>query len=190
MFMSVSTDYHGEFKYIVSKKKIVTTYLFSPMSSLTPQNFFSCVFKYSAKSSLLPTALLVFFLLSASFIFIPHHFLLPSILLFRWTKPAKRSPFPFGRRVQNGRTGLAILGLVWGFGVRGNANTPYCHGQCFLVHFCQSGSLSPQESWCVFLFLKGVLPLRGLASVPLSGASRDSCGSFQMKPGDSVPVPL
>lgn len=170
------------------KKKPVTIHLSSPMYSLTFQNFFICVFKHLLTSSLLPllpSAFLVFYFLSASFIFIPHHFLLLSILLSRLTTVVWRTLSSLGG-IQNGKTWADGSRLVWWAGLKDNCNTPILPLLVFPPVFCQSSSLSFQKLWCLILFPKRVLLLFCFL---LRGASREACRSFKMKPPDSISVP-
>lgn len=170
------------------KKKPVTIHLSSPMYSLTFQNFFICVFKHLLTSSLLPllpSAFLVFYFLSASFLFIPHHFLLLSILLSRLTTVVWRTLSSLGG-IQNGKTWADGSRLVWWAGLKANCNTPILPLLVFPPVFCQSSSLSFQKLWCLILFPKRVLLL---FCFPLPGASREACRSFKMKPPDSISVP-
>ena len=124
-------------------KKPVTIHLSSPMYSLTFQNF-SSVFKHLITSSLLPllpSAFLVFYFLYASLIFIPHHFLLLSILLSRLTTVVWRNLSSLGG-IQNGKNWADSSRLVWWAGLRDNFNTPILPLLVFPHVFCQSVSLS------------------------------------------------
>ena len=169
-------------------KKNLLQYIFPLLCILSHSKTFSSVFRHLLTFSLLtllPSAFLVFYFLSASFIFIPHHFLLLSILLSRLTTVVWRNLSSLGG-IQNGKNWADSSRLVWWAGLKDNCNTPILPLLVFPPVFCQSSSLSFQKLWCIILFPKRVLVL---FCFPLPGASREACRSFKMKPPDSISVP-